>query len=303
MGTDKRERQKTNRANRVAAAEDAARRAQNRSRMITYGLGALAVVVVVVGFAWLSSDGDSDSADTADPQDQLDDLAADAETEPPIETVPPIGLVDNGDTELIDGFSYGTGDCPAEDKSSGRAIDFSGPQPLCTDPAGSYVAVFDTSEGEIRVDLTPADTPGTVNNFVTLARWGYYDGTTVFRTDTSIDIVQGGAPHTESNSDPGPGYNIEDEPTFEEGDLGLTGPYTYVPGQLVMARTPAPNGASAQYFFNAGPNASQLDTQGTYVVFGTTDEAGISVLESMLALDAGGAPSRTITINSVTIEG
>ena len=43
--------------------------------------------------------------------------------------------------------------------------------------------------------LTAAETPITVNNFVTLARWGYYDGTTIFRSDPSIDIIQGSAAH------------------------------------------------------------------------------------------------------------
>jgi cyclophilin family peptidyl-prolyl cis-trans isomerase len=302
VGTDKRERQKANRASRVAAAEDAARSTQMRSRLVTYGILALVVVAAIVGIAWLTSDSDDDPAtDAADPLDELTDDPT--TTEPTASTIPTIGLVDNGDTTEIDGITYGTGECPADDGSSGRAIDFSGPQPLCIDPAGAYVAVFDTNMGEIRVDLTASETPGTVNNFVTLARWGYYDDTTIFRTAPSIDIVQGGAPHTGTNSDPGPGYNIQDEPTFEETDAGLVGPYRYVPGQLVMARTPVPDGASAQYFFTTGPNAAGLDSSGTYVVFGETDGAGIALLESMLALDAGGAPSETITVNSVTIEG
>ena len=67
-----------------------------------------------------------------------------------------------------------------------------------------------------------------MNNFVTLARWGYYDGTTLFRTDPSIDIIQGGSPHTESASDQGPGYSIADEPTFElDENNQLIGTYTY----------------------------------------------------------------------------
>ena len=74
---------------------------------------------------------------------------------------------------------------------------------MCIDTSMSHVAVFDTSEGEIRVVLNTAETPITVNNFVTLARWGYYDGTTIFRSDPSIDIIQGGAPRTESPADPG----------------------------------------------------------------------------------------------------
>ncbi|NDH11778.1 MAG: peptidylprolyl isomerase, partial [Actinobacteria bacterium] len=155
-----------------------------------------------------------------------------------------------------------------EDGSSPRTITFAEPHPMCIDTTKSHVAVFDTSEGEIRVTLNTAETPITVNNFVTLARWGYYDGTTIFRSDPSIDIIQGGAPRTESPSDPGPGYTIPDEPQFEETSAGIVGPYRYVPGQLVMARTALPNSSSAQYFFTTGENAARLDGQGVYVVFG-----------------------------------
>ena len=188
-------------------------------------------------------------------------------------------------------------------------IDFDGPQPMCIDSEARYVAIFDTSEGEMRFELTASETPLTVNNFVTLARWGYYDGTLLFRTDPSIDIIQGGSPHTNDNRDPGPGYTIPDEPAFDlDPDTGnLTGPYRYQPGQLVMARSAGPNSASAQFFLTTGPNTSRLDGQGTYVVFGQTDDAGLAVAQSIIGLHEpggalGGAPSRDVTVHSVTIE-
>ena len=202
---------------------------------------------------------------------------------------------------------YGEDECPAEDGSSPRQIDFTDRQPLCIDQAVTYTAVFDTSEGEVRVTLDTAATPITTNNFVTLARWGYYDDTTLFRTDTGIDIIQGGSPHTESAGDPGPGYSLPDEPTFDFDGAGLAGTYSYEPGQLVMARTAVPDGASAQFFFTTGPLASLLDASGnfdgtgTYVTFGATDDDGLAVLQAIIGLDAGGGPSRTVTINSVTI--
>lgn len=197
--------------------------------------------------------------------------------------------------------------CPAEDHSSVRTLTFDGPHPTCIDPGLIHVAVFDTSEGEIRVTLDSASTPITTNNFVTLARWGYYDGTTMFRTDPSIDIIQGGAPNTESPADPGPGYTIPDEPAFDEVDGQLLGPYRYEPGQLVMARARGRDSAGAQYFFSTGANTALLDGQGVYVVFGRTDDAGLAVLEAVMALHEpggpfGGAPSRTVTVNSVRIE-
>ena len=215
--------------------------------------------------------------------------------------------VPDPETAEADGESA-TG-CPAADGSSPRVLDFDGPQPMCIDSEARYVAVFDTSEGEMRFELTASETPQTVNNFVTLARWGYYDGTLLFRTDPSIDIIQGGSPHTDSASDPGPGYTIPDEPAFDEDPDGrLTGPYRYQPGQLVMARPAGRrDSASAQFFLTTGPNTSGLDSQGTYVVFGQTDDAGLAVAQSIIGLHVdtgsrGGAPSRDVTVHSVTIE-
>ena len=156
--------------------------------------------------------------------------------------------------------------------------------------------MFDTSQGEIRVRLNTASTPETVNNFVNLARWGYFDGSRIFRTDPDLQVIQGGEADP---SAPGPGYTIPDE---GEG-------YTYTPGQLVMARTQAPDSASSQFFFVAGEAASSLDQQGTYVVFGRTNDAGLQVVNDILAL-AGPTPDPTtgfftpteeVTVNSVRI--
>ncbi len=285
MANNKRERQKANREqNRLAAAE--ADQAAKQRRLIL--LGALAVIIVVVGAILMLNSGDDDATTTAAASDTSTDDTTDADAD------------DQTDS----------GDCPAEDGSSPRTIDFDGPQPMCIDPDDAHVAVFGTSEGEIRVELDTADTPLTVNNFVTLARWGYYDGTTFFRTDPSIDIIQGGSPHTESPSDPGPGYTIPDEPEFSydaaSGQV-FDGPYRYVPGQLVMARSAGPDAGSAQFFFTTGTRSSLLDGQGVYVVFGETDDAGLAILQGIIGLhepggSLGGAPSRTVTVNSVTIE-
>ncbi len=198
---------------------------------------------------------------------------------------PEPGAVSAGDTE-----------CPGPD--SERTTQFAGPPPTCLEPGRDYVAVFDTSEGVVRVELDTENTPDTANNFAVLARYGYYDDTALFRTDPSIDIIQGGAPSTNSPSDPGPGYTIADEGTG----------FTYQPGDLVMARTAAPDSASAQFFFSAGPDTSLLDSQGTYVVFGRVVD-GLDVLEQILDLHVddptsplGGGPGRVVLVNSVTIE-
>ena len=291
MSTPKRERQRQNRMQRIAADEAAAKKYTTNRRIKRIGLAVVVVGAAVAVIGYLQRDS-SEPATTPEP------VAADSATDPA--EVAPVSDPESAQPD---------GGCPADDGSSPRTIDFDGPQRMCIDPEAGYVAVFDTSEGEMRFELTAADTPLTVNNFVTLARWGYYDGTRLFRTDPSIDIIQGGSPHTNSASDPGPGYTIPDEPAFDEDpDTGrLTGPYRYQPGQLVMARSAGRDAAGAQFFLTTGPNAALLDSQGVYVVFGQTDEAGLEVARSIIGLhepggSLGGAPSRDVTVHSVTIE-
>lgn len=198
--------------------------------------------------------------------------------------------------------------CPPADGSAERTTAFSAAPPMCIDPATPYTAVFTTNQGTVRVALDGSAMPSTTNNFVVLSRYGYYDGTAIFRTDPSIDIIQGGAPTTNSPSDPGPGYTIPDEGgEFDfTSDPNGSGPFTYAPGQLVMARSQGPDSSGAQFFFTVGPNAANLDAYGTYLVFGEVVE-GLDVLEQILALHVpggslGGAPSEPVVVESVTIE-
>ena len=295
MSTPKRERQRENRRLRLAADEAAAKQYATRRRVKIIGIAAVAVAAALAVLGFLQrNNSEPEPEPAAEPAAEPDaEPAAEAAAEPDAEPA----------------AEPAAAACPADDGSSPRVIDFDGPQPMCIDPEARYVAVFDTSEGEMRFELIASETPLTVNNFVTLARWGYYDGTLLFRTDPSIDIIQGGSPHTNDNRDPGPGYTIPDEPAFDlDPDTGsLTGPYRYQPGQLVMARSAGPDSASAQFFLTTGPNASKLDGQGTYVVFGQTDDAGLAVAQSIIGLHEpggalGGAPSRDVTVHSVTIE-
>ena len=202
-------------------------------------------------------------------------------------------------------------DCPAVDKSDGPRLSFSSRPTWCLDGGTTYTAVFDTTEGEIRVVLDRERTPETVNNFVVLTRYGYYDDTLLFRFAPSIAIIQGGAPKPNDWSDPGPGYTIPDEggQFLPLSNGGLIGPFTYQPGDLVMARSAGPNSSGAQFFFATGPEVGLLDAQGTYIVFGHADLAGQAVLEAMMGLyqvdetsPYGGGPIRDVVVPTVTIE-
>lgn len=286
MGTEKRERQKLNRQQRLTELAQQQRRSKTKKRGLQIVGVLAATLLVALIFNVTSGDDNTDSitSDTAvdavlDTDESFpDDSAVDAPSTIPVTTTP--GVTITGDTK-----------CPAVDGSEPRATKFEKAPPMCIDPSKKYTASFDTTEGLIVVALDTEKTPKTVNNFVTLSRYKYYDGTVIFRTDTSIDIIQGGGL---TNSED-PGYTIEDEGSG----------YKYVEGDLAMARTGEPNSAGGQWFFVAGPKASALDGQGTYVNFAKVTE-GLDIVKKILALSAGsgqlgGAPSRNVVINNVTI--
>lgn len=184
------------------------------------------------------------------------------------------------------GLAYGTGSCAPDDVDE-PVRDFDDAPQLCIDPAATYTATFVTSEGDVVVELATDTAPLTVNNFVTLARYHYYDDTPIFRSDPTIDLWQAGG----ENNTASPGYTIPDEGTG----------YTYEAGTLAMARTSAPNSAGGQFFITTGPLADYLKQYGTYVVFGHVTE-GLDVAKAITALGTpGGTPSRDITLETVTI--
>jgi len=269
VGTAKRERQREGRQARLAAAQAAQQRSQRIRTIRNFGI---LIVVIIVALFVLARYNQSDNKQNASTSS-----------------------------------SAGPTACPNPDGSSPRTIDFSSPPPTCIDPAKTYTATFDTTAGPVVVKLDTTTTPKTANNFVVLSQYHYYDNTTLFRTAQSIGIIQGGSPHTNSTSDQGPGYQLPDEgydySALSQGPNGATGgPYKYAPGDLIMARTAAPNGGSAQFFFGATDNVQNLDQQGTYVKFGSATQ-GLDVLQKILASapQDEAPPNPPVTINKVTI--
>ena len=85
---------------------------------------------------------------------------------------------------------------------------YAAPPAMTIDPAKSYTATMETSAGTLVLDLFAADAPMTVNNFVFLAREGFYDGTTFHRVIANF-MAQGGDPTGTGSG--GPGYQFADE--------------------------------------------------------------------------------------------
>jgi peptidyl-prolyl cis-trans isomerase B (cyclophilin B) len=127
------------------------------------------------------------------------------------------------------------------------------PPPMQIDPQKGYKAVIETPRGSIELDLYPQHAPKTVNNFVFLAKQGFYDNVTFHRVIADF-MIQGGDP-TGSGSG-GPGYRFEDE--FKGN------PLTHEKGVISMANAGA-NTNGSQFFITHSP---QAHLNGKHTVFG-----------------------------------
>ena len=126
------------------------------------------------------------------------------------------------------------------------------PPAEAVEPGARYSATIDTPHGAIEIALDPVGAPLTVNNFVHLARAGYYDGLTFHRVVDGF-VVQGGCP--KGSGAGGPGYQFPDEPVV--GD--------YIPGSVAMANA-GPNTNGSQFFISTVDNRGRLAK--SYNLFG-----------------------------------
>ena len=157
--------------------------------------------------------------------------------------------------------------------------------PMVIDPAKRYSATIATERGDIVVELYADKVPSTVNNFVFLARDGYYDGVTFHRVIANF-MAQTGDPTGTGRG--GPGYKFSDE--FEPS-LRHDGP-----GVLSMAN--AGPGTNGSQFFITHKATPHLD--GKHAVFGRVVE-GMDVVYSIPERDPGSAREPGLAMTSVTI--
>jgi peptidyl-prolyl cis-trans isomerase B (cyclophilin B) len=144
------------------------------------------------------------------------------------------------------------------------------------DNAKLYRATIDTERGPIVMELDPQLAPTTVNNFVGLARQGYYNGLTFHRVVPEF-VVQGGCP--EGTGRGGPGYQFEDEP--------VRGEYTL--GAVAMANA-GPDSNGSQFFVCIDDCTSKLAK--SYNLFGYVTD-GMDVAKQISVGDA----IRTVTVD------
>jgi peptidyl-prolyl cis-trans isomerase B (cyclophilin B) len=150
------------------------------------------------------------------------------------------------------------------------------PPVMSIDPALIYQVTISTDRGDIVMDLDPGLAPQTVNNFVSLARDGFYDGLTFHRVVPEF-VIQGGDP--EGSGRGGPGYRFADEP--------VKGEYTL--GAVAMANA-GPNTNGSQFFICIDDCTRKLEK--LYNLFGHVT-SGIDVAQATTVGD---------TMKSVVVE-
>jgi cyclophilin family peptidyl-prolyl cis-trans isomerase len=154
------------------------------------------------------------------------------------------------------------------------------------DPQKSYTATIQTGEGDIALQLFAEKTPNTVNNFVFLAREGFYDSVVFHRVIENF-MVQGGDPTGTGSG--GPGYSFEDEfhPELRHDE----------PGVLSMANA-GPNTNGSQFFIT---HVATPWLDGKHSVFGRVT-GGLDVLMAIPVRDPAQSHAPAVAIKTILIE-
>jgi len=161
------------------------------------------------------------------------------------------------------------------------------PPAMEIDPAKRYRAEIQTSKGTITADLFAREAPVTSNNFVFLARQGFFDGLTFHRVIPGF-VIQGGDPRGTGEGDAG--YAFADE---------LDNDLTYEAGTLAMANA-GPHTNGTQFFIVAGAQGERLPKK--YSIFGRVSD-GMDVVKAIVSVPTGrnDRPVEPVTMDKVTV--
>ena len=168
------------------------------------------------------------------------------------------------------------------------AQQYSAPPSMTLDESKTFSATFKTNHGDITLELFASKAPVTVNNFVFLARDGFYNNVIFHRVIPDF-MIQGGDP--DGTGTGGPGYKFQDE---FDSSVGFD-----TTGMLAMANSgPGTNGS--QFFITVAPTPH---LNGKHTIFGkVTDGYEIVDAISKVAQGSGNRPTETVTIESVEIQ-
>jgi cyclophilin family peptidyl-prolyl cis-trans isomerase len=282
VGTAKRERQKANRQQRLeemARQVSKTKRKRNVTKWVTLGVVGVVVVILIAVLSGGDSTDDAAGTDTGTTTSTAEGAGITAGTTTTLALPTTPGLTVTGDTP-----------CPNADGSSQRTTVFAKEPPMCIDAAKTYTAVVETNKGSYTVALDAANAPKTVNNFVVLARYHYFDNTVCHRIIQGF-MAQCGDPSGSGNGDGGkyPGYEFANENEPAEA--------SYAKGTLAMANAGKDTNGS-QFFTMLADYPLPAD----YSVFGKVTDGLDTTLAAIEAAADPAAPNGVPTKEQVVIQ-
>jgi cyclophilin family peptidyl-prolyl cis-trans isomerase len=258
----------------VAELQQAQKRRRRRTRVIPVVI--IAIIVAVVLAIVTSSGGSSNKATTSTsttlaPGTRPGLVAHPAPAVSSACNTPAGGPVGSG-AAPASGHAVSIVPAPAHvpfpklDGSSPRYTKFSSAPPFCIDTTKTYTVTLVTDIGPVTIKMLPTDAPVTVNNFIFLAGYHFFDGI-VFQRVIPGFVVQGGDPT--GTGEGGPGYTFKDELPSSNA--------AYDAGSMAMANS-GPNTNGSQFFFVVPGGGSQL--QPSYSMFGQVT-SGLPVIQKI----------------------
>jgi cyclophilin family peptidyl-prolyl cis-trans isomerase len=238
---------------------------QKRRRQRLFGGGIAAALVIIVVIVLVTALAPSSPKKTAAPTTTVGATTS-TTAGPTTTTTPPVSV------PLLS--APAKPGCPNLNGSSPHYTRFAAAPPMCINPAKQYTATMVTDVGTITIKLLAAKDPTTVNNFVFLAGYHFYDGTAFHRVVTNF-VDQGGDPTGTGAG--GPGYS------FNGGAPKSASVYTA--GALAMANSGSSSSDGSQFFIVVGKGGEELSP--LYSYFGQVT-GGMSVVNK---INQDGSPS------------
>lgn len=271
---DRRRRELAREQARAAAASERRARARRNQRIAAAVVGAVLVLSLLGAYLGRSSSTSSPATTTTTISDG-----------PTTTTSPRSGITPPPATPAA--ALTGATPCPAEDGSSPRTTSFAQAPATCIDPTHFYRAVIHTTKGDLTIQLNPSRTPVTVNDFVVLSRYHFYDGQPVTSVTPRMSFTVG-----MTFSGPTTMFDIPNE-IPKAGQI-------FGPGTIAMVGTNGVGSASRGQFllatFEVAPNIDDSATS-----FGTM----LDGFDTLIAIDALGSqskqPTAVVTITSIDI--
>jgi cyclophilin family peptidyl-prolyl cis-trans isomerase len=282
VATEKRERQRAARAQKLEAQEKQAK----RKTLIRRGaiVAVVALIVVLTVWATQSNTSKTPATTTTTKAPVTTTTMATSTTSTPTSTTLPTSFAPPGNQAASDKVAVAAG-CPASPSTRVNTLSWSKAPAMTIDTSKTYTAVVTTDLGPFTITLDPKAAPQTVNSFVFLANQGYYH-CVIFHRVIPQFMDQTGDPQGTGTG--GPGYTIPDE----NPPAAKNPSQQYALGAVAMANTGQAHSGGSQFFIVAGPQGEGLPN--SYALFGQVT-SGMNIVSEINADGSAQGVPPTVT--------